>query len=309
MPPPRPSATACSHLRASARPFRYATCQFSTSTVHSLPQLGPESPNYIHVPQPPQPEAPYLPRLKGILPAPRKIFPRNGPNKTSPNYLAAVTPDPKPRPKTSTPPSPAHRSQIEWKTKLAEHRRRNLRESLHELKSRKVKQDKRLQARSTAKLELRERLLTAPTPAHEKHTTPSILSSALSTSYTMTPTERASLLALKKANHERHASQKIAERRNALHTLYTNARDFIVTEQALNEAVENVFHPGNPQFDNEAKRGMNVWNLGYPETVRELLDTANKEDTGSSVQRQMGYAGLTDKRMKRLGEELTGGKM
>ncbi|KAL9581235.1 MAG: hypothetical protein Q9212_004016, partial [Teloschistes hypoglaucus] len=198
---------------------------------------------------------------------------------------------------------------IEWKTKLAEHRRRNLRESLHELKNRKEKEDRRLQTRSTAKLELRERLLTAPTPAHEKHTTPSILSSALSTSYTMTPTERAALLARKKANHERHASQKILERRNALHTLYMNARDFIVTEQALTEAVERAFHPGNPQFDNEAKRGLNVWNLGYPETVKELLDTVNREGTGNALQRYIGYAALTNQRMKRLGEELTGGKM
>ncbi|KAL9585550.1 MAG: hypothetical protein Q9203_004206 [Teloschistes exilis] len=309
MPPPRTSTIVCSQLRAPARPFRCTTCQFSTSTALALPQLGPESPNYIHVPQPPQPEAPYLPRLKGILPTPRKIFPRNSPNKTSPEYLSAVTPDPKPRPKTSTPPNPAHRSQIEWKTKLAEHRRRNLRESLRELKSRKDRMDKRLETRSNAKLELRERLLTAPTPADEKHTTPSILSSALSASYTMTQSERDALLARKKANHERHASQKVLERRNALHTLYMNARDFIVTEQALTDAVERAFHPDNKQFDNEAKRGLNVWNLGYPETVKELLDTANKEDTGKALLRYIGYAELTDKRMKRLGEELTGGKM
>ncbi|KAI4249028.1 MAG: hypothetical protein LQ352_005749, partial [Teloschistes flavicans] len=167
-------------------------------------------------------------------------------------------------------------------------------------------------ARTTAKQTQRKRLLTAPTPADEKHTTPSILTSSLSTAYIMTEPERAALLARKKANHERHAAQKVTERRNALHTLYMNARDFIVTEQALTDAVERAFDPDNPQFDNEARRGLNVWNLGYPEKVKDLLHkhkTNDYRDAGKAVQGYIGYGTVTEKRMKRLGEELTGGKM
>lgn len=102
---------------------------------------------------------------------------------------------------------------------------------------------------------------------------------------------------------------KKAERRNALHTLYMNARDFIVTEEKLNEAVERAFDPYSEQFTNEARRGLNVWNLGYPETVKEALERANKGEKGRAVERSSGFSGMTDERMRRIGEELTGGKI
>lgn len=89
-----------------------------------------------------------------------------------------------------------------------------------------------------------------------------------------------------------------------------NARDFIVTEDRLSEAVEKAFDPLSGQFNNETRKGLNVWNLGYQETVKEMLEKVSKEEgKGKAVERMAGYGGVTGDRMRRLGEELTGGKM
>ena len=92
-----------------------------------------------------------------------------------------------------------------------------------------------------------------------------------------------------------------------------NARSFIVTEAALTEAVEKAFDPNNDQFTTDNRMGMNIWNRGYPETVKEMLDAANEDGRRGmeerAVQKKSGHADVTDRRMGRLGEELTGGKM
>ncbi|KAL8714607.1 MAG: hypothetical protein Q9220_001555 [cf. Caloplaca sp. 1 TL-2023] len=290
------------------------TRSFTTTTSNQLPSIGPESPNFIHVPRPPQPDAPHRPHIKGILPKPRKIFPRGSPDKTSPSYLAAVTPEPQSAPPVPPPNTPASvLAHIDHKRALASHRRRNLRESLHELHARKQKLDLRASSRSEAKQRLRSTLLSAPVPPEEQHTAPSTLVSSLpkkGNNHLPDP-NRSTRLATKSANHTRHTTAKALDRRNALHTLYMNARSFIVTEDKLTEAVENAFDPNNEQFDNESRRGLNVWNLGYTETVKEMLDRANKEggEGARAVERYGGFQGVTGGRMRRLGEELTGGKM
>ncbi|KAL8934079.1 MAG: hypothetical protein Q9211_005415, partial [Gyalolechia sp. 1 TL-2023] len=207
------------------------------------------------------------------------------------------------------PPEPSIRRHVLWKSKLAEHRRRNLRESLQELRFRKEKADRRLAAINAAQTREREALLSAPTPADERYTAPSVVQSSLPSRSGLPDPDRAARIEAKKANYAKHAAFKKAERRDALHTLYMNARDFIVTEEKLQEAVETAFDPNNKQFDTDARRGLNIWNLDYPETVKEMLQRAKKGEGGKAVERFTGYGALTDERMRRLGEELTGGKM
>ncbi|KAI4219119.1 MAG: hypothetical protein L6R36_008552 [Xanthoria steineri] len=316
MPPPRLHTATCPYLHPSRCQRAHHSRLFSTTTPSHRPSIGPESPNYIHVPRAPQPDAYYRPHIKGILPTPRPIFPihnKNAPEtKTSDAYFAATTPDPFPA--TINAPQakgldPSARRHIEWKSKSAEHRRRNLRESLLELRDRKQKTDARLQARVAAKQYQRDKLLNAPTPPDEKYTAASILQSTLPSRSGLQDPDRDARIARKRANFSAHDAMKKAERRNALHTLYMNARDFIVTEEKLNEAVERAFDPYSEQFTNEARRGLNVWNLGYPETVKEQLERANKGEKGRAVERSSGFSGVTDERMRRIGEELTGGKI
>ncbi|KAL8907135.1 MAG: hypothetical protein Q9171_005977 [Xanthocarpia ochracea] len=314
MPPPRLHTATCPHLRSSSCQRAPRSRLFSTTTPSHRPSIGPESPNYIHVPRAPQPDAYYRPHIKGILPTPRPIFPKHDKKapeeKTSESYLAATIPDPSPKTLNAPKPKdPFARRLVEWKSKIAEHRRRNLRESLLELRDRKAKTDTRLAARTAAKQRLRESLLNAPTPADEKYTAASILQSSLPSRKGLQDPDREARIEQKKANFAAHDAMKKAERRNALHTLYMNAREFIVTEEKLNEAVERAFDPYSTQFDNESRRGLNVWNLGYPETVKEQLDRANKGEQGRAVERSSGFSGVTDERMRRIGEALTGGKM
>ncbi|KAL8919829.1 MAG: hypothetical protein Q9208_006562 [Pyrenodesmia sp. 3 TL-2023] len=296
------------HRHQSARSFTI------TSSKH-LPSLGPESPSFIHVPRPPQPDAPHHPHIKGVLPIPRKIFSGDetaNARKISPSYLDTTTPRSSPnRLAAPKPTDPSARRLVEWKARLAEDRRRNLRESLRELKGRKEKSDRWTAARSSAKQKEREGLLSAPTPADEKFTSPSVLQSSLPQRSALPDPDREARIEQKKANYARHAAMKQAERRNALHTLYMNARDFIVTEERLSEAVERAFDPRSKQFENDSREGVNIWNLGYPETVREMLEKASKEEGTrlGALEGMAGYGKITGERMRRLGEELTGGKM
>ncbi|KAL8778043.1 MAG: hypothetical protein Q9213_007592 [Squamulea squamosa] len=314
MPPPRLHTATCPHRRPLSCQRAAHARLFTTTTPFQQPSIGPESPNYIHVPRAPQPDAYYSPHINGILPTPRSIFPQH--NKTAPEektsefYFAATTPSPSPstlgRPK---PKDPSTRRFVEWKSKNAEHRRRNLRESLVELRERKAKTDSRLEARIAAKQRDREQRMNAPTPADEKYTAPSILQSSLPSRTGLQDPDRTARIERRRANYLAHDAMKKTERRNALHTLYMNAREFIVTEEKLNEAVEKAFDPYSEQFNNESRRGLNVWNLGYPETVKEHLERANKGEEGRAVERLSGFSGVTDERMRRIGEELTGGKM
>lgn len=97
-------------------------------------------------------------------------------------------------------------------------------------------------------------------------------------------------------------------RRNSLHTLYVNAGDFITTGAHLEKVIDKVFDD-NSIFSNDSKKGLNIWNLGLPETVQELLAKANKSGKQTALESAEGHAGVTRKRMKRIAEELTGGKM
>ncbi|KAI4175954.1 MAG: hypothetical protein LQ343_001236 [Gyalolechia ehrenbergii] len=312
MSPPRLPASCCMRQNVCHNSKRQTTRFLSTTTSTHHPQIKPESPNFIHVPKAPQPDALYQPHIKGVLPVPRPIFPpKTDPSrKTTQDYFWATAPPPSPRSLSAPKPTdPSTRRYVLWKSKLAEHRRRNLRESLQELRSRKERTDRRLAALNASQQSEREALLSAPTPADEKFTSPSIVQTSLPSRSGLPDPDRTARIEAKKRNYATHAAFKKAERRNALHTLYMNARDFIVTEEKLQEAVERAFDPRSGQFDTDAKRGLNIWNLEYPDTVKEMLERVNRAEGGKAVERFAGYGAVTDERMRRLGEELTGGKM
>jgi hypothetical protein len=120
--------------------------------------------------------------------------------------------------------------------------------------------------------------------------------------------------AANKPRRRQRKDKKKGERRDALHTLYMNARNFITTEEQLDAAIEKAFpEGGNPEFATDTKLGDNIWNVGAPATIAELLD-ANV----SRVRKDFTKAGLTEadhkfkidqERMKRIAEELSDGKM
>ena len=244
---------------------------------------------------------------------PRPILRRRSrsqdPDKASPEYLANVTPEPIKDKRT-----PEEASQeaefVSWKARQSEQRRRNLRESLVELNYRNQRTNRISTARLKRRAEERHQLITAPEREDERLTNPSVLQSEKPAKHhTLPDPDREARLAQKRENVARMEAFRREERQNKLHTLYVNASNFITTAKQLDTVVDTVFDDPD-QFTSDAQPGLNVWNLGYPETVLELLNKANKDPRSQkALSSAEGNAAITRRRMRRVAEELTGGKM
>jgi hypothetical protein len=98
-------------------------------------------------------------------------------------------------------------------------------------------------------------------------------------------------------------------RASRLHNLYINAREFIVEESQLDEAIEKAFgteeeplgwdNRGNVGKRSEGNEGLSKFAGPLPEGTGDRL---RKLHGGEGV-------GLAKERVKRVAEELTGGKM
>jgi len=97
-------------------------------------------------------------------------------------------------------------------------------------------------------------------------------------------------------------AKKKSKRQAALHTLYMNARDFIITEEQLAVEIEKTFPKGeNLAWRSDHQPGENVWNLGVPPSVQSIVSDSKKKE---AVRWDI-YQG----RVKKLAEELSGGKL
>merc|ERR1711977_325717 len=269
MPPPLSKTSLNSLSRCRGPSNSIPLRSFSTSS--SLASIGPENPKFIEIPVPPQHQA--LPKIdvKGTLPPPRNIFPNRAGDKTSPEYLAAVTPEPL----SQTAP---HNDFVAWKRRMAKNR-------------------------SIA----REKALHAPQREDERLTNPTItqMNRTLQSGPVPDP-DRAARVAEKKARVEAIALAKEEQRRNALHTLYMNARSFITTEEELDAEIEKIFvedpHASGNLNDN-------IWSVkGAPPSVLTMLSAVNNTQK-KAIDFHRGPAALTGRRMKKIAEELTGGTM
>ena len=272
-------------------------------------QIPPESPKYIAIPQSRQIERVNRPWIKGVLPIPRKIFPRSlKKDKTSPEYIQATTPTPK----VLVKPLPKDLSVAEYityKAKQATARRRNLREGITELYNRKQLMDHEVATRSAAKQAQNRRLLYAPARDDEQFTATSVPHAIQPSIHRGLPDpNREERVAEMRRRTQAQLAAKREERLNMLHTLYMNARDFITTEAELEKLVDNVFDD-QEQFSTAYTTGENIWNLGHPETVKTLLGIQERTGPQTAIDRAEGYGTVTRKRLNRIAEELTGGKM
>ncbi|CAD6573014.1 MAG: hypothetical protein ASARMPRED_005829 [Alectoria sarmentosa] len=304
MPPRLVNSQYCLRLRQ--RIHYNKSPAFSTSSATHA-QIPPESPKFIDIPRLVQPKQPFPIRMSGVLPVPRKIIPRareSRKSKASPEYLAAVTPEPL-EDKTTR----ADDEFVSWKARHSEQRRRNLREGLTELQQRKRDYDRRASITSAAKSRIREKLLYAPERDDVRLTNPSVLSTQRPTKHrALSDPNRPARLAVQNQNVANMAAMREETRRNALHTLYVNAGDFITTDEQLDGVIDRAFDD-NSQFRNDAMEGSNIWNLGYPETVQELLGKVNKSGRQTALDSAEGNEIVTRERMRKIGEQLTGGKM
>ena len=193
---------------------------------------------------------------------------------------------------------------------MSDARRRNLKEGLKSLRTRKDTTDRRRAETSARRQAERAELVRHPEREDERLTTPShgldlekLLHGPLED-----PTREARL-AHKRQNVELHASAKRAERLDNLHTLYMRARNFIVTPQQLEAAVDEAFGtPEQPVQWNDA-RTPSMWSYGQPDRVQDMINQANNTRQRSALEGADPYISVNQERVTRIAEALTGGKM
>ncbi|KAF2275773.1 uncharacterized protein EI97DRAFT_433717 [Westerdykella ornata] len=293
--PPSP----CHHLSAPlARAF---------SSTPSVRALGPESPNYIEVPKPLQPTAVSKPHIKGILPTPRNVFKTRSPfPKESEEFLKASTPDPI---RVKQPGRYSRDAELRlYKQRLADARKTALREGVKELHQRKVTSE--AQEKASLQELFAERRAAAMAPPREVDVLTQTSVDKNIRAFlegTLPSTSRLNISEARRKAFRRKMARHAAVRAARLHDLYTNAREFIVNEEQLDEAIEKAFGTDEQPvgWDNKGKQvvgaeyGKSPWAGPMPEGVLERLQ---KLRGGEGV-------GLAKERMRKVAEELTGGKM
>ena len=225
-------------------------------------------------------------------------------HKISSEYLAAVAPEPLIDKTAQT-----DDGFVSWKARQSELRRRNLREGLVELGQRKQEMDRRNAYKKATSNKIREQLLYARERKDVWLTSPTVLSTQQPVRNRRIPDPtRPARLAVMSENVADMAAMREEARRNALHTLYVNAGDFITTGRQLERMVDKAFDDDS-QFRSDSSDGVNIWNLGPPETVQELLQKADKLGKQTALQSAEGNELVMRERMRKISGELTGGKM
>ncbi|KAI4941960.1 hypothetical protein J4E91_010510 [Alternaria rosae] len=292
---------------ASANGWSSSLCVRAFSSTPSALALGPQSPNYIDVPKPLQPTYPANPAVKGHLPIPRDVFKtRNKHPKESDIFLGRSTKEPK----EVKVPGPYSRDADYrlYKQRLAEKRRENLKDGVKALHERKVTSEAQYLAKIQAIGAKRRELATAPRREVDILTETSV-AKGIREFLTDSLPPRPDITKARSRAYRRRVARVQEVRASRLHDLYTNARKFIVDEQQLDEAIEKVFGTEEQPVGWDARgvmgpredgrNGLSPWDGPLPEGVGDML---NKLKGGEGV-------GLAKERVKKVAEELTGGKM
>lgn len=198
---------------------------------------------------------------------------------------------------------------------MSEMRKQNLREGLKSLKARRQNDLRTNQARSDANKAEREARLLRPEREDERLTAPSN-NLDLEALYGKAPPDpnRQERLERKRLNFEAAALRKQEERMDALHTLYMNARDFIVTPQQLDKAVDDAFGTQeNPvkfasMSISDPNDGRSIWAQGTPMKISDMLKAANNGPTGKAID-SVPSSEVNKQRIRRIAEVFTNGKM
>ncbi|KAI1127419.1 hypothetical protein F5Y10DRAFT_193507 [Nemania abortiva] len=284
----------------------------STSSAQSPQQIPPESPQFINIPNPPQDQSIEARRelkpVRGFVPIPRRVFhPRDGHKKPTDTWLEQAAPAP-----TNAKSQEDPRSAVAaWKRKMAASRRANIRTGVQDLWVRKQRADAARLERQTAKLAANKAAAMAPEREDERLTRGSVNAGTLATSVAADPLrfERGTASAARTAAV---AAARSEARRDAIQTLYMNARSFIVSEAELEAAVDREF--ADDHFDRMGQsdpgfRIQNIWDAqNAPMSVADMLRDFQR-NTDRLVRDLTTEKTRTVQRQKQVAEELTGGKM
>ena len=107
---------------------------FSSSSRLGL--VGPESPKWLPVPELRQPQRSPKKVIKGSLPVPRKIVPKDRLFKAAPGYLKLTAPEPQADREVTAEKMGTEAGRVAWKKLMAARRRSMLRQGVNELTAR-----------------------------------------------------------------------------------------------------------------------------------------------------------------------------
>lgn len=163
---------------------------------------------------------------------------------------------------------------------------------------------------SARKRRIRDALVSAPPREDERLTSTTITAAMRQLQVGQLPDpEREQRLEEAAARAQAMEAKASAARMDALHTLYMNARSFITTEAQLNAEIDKLFV--ERPFEHLTRGGQtdNVWDAyGPPPTVQDMLSSVNGTQK-TAVLYHRGPAEVTGQRVRKMAEELTGGKM
>jgi hypothetical protein len=195
----------------------------------------------------------------------------------------------------------------DYRRRMASARRDNLRQGVAELAERKrISENQRIKRREQTQ-QRRERALYKKVGDDERLTRQSV-SKAVRYLWGRAGQElpRSKMeLDQSRQRYEQLQQKRSRERVESLHTLYMHARNFIVSEAGLTKAVEEAFGDKEPVRFGGLGKGESVWDLGVPESVQMRLGSSEQFAVRASLQSP---EALEERRLRRLAEELTGGK-
>jgi hypothetical protein len=240
---------------------------------------------------------------------PRDIFKtRNKNPKESDEFLSRSTR----APKTLKAPGPYSKDaeyQL-YKQRLADTRRANLQEGVKQLHARKVETEAKFQQKLEKSYADKIARATAPPRETDLLTATSIQKGLRDfLAGTLPPASKKANVPARRAAYTRRVGKVQAVRQQRLHDLYVNAREFLVEESQLDEAIEKCFGSeekpvgwdvrGAAGLRSEGMDGLSPWHGPMPEGVGDMLQ---KLKGGEGV-------GLARERVRKVAETLTGGKM
>jgi len=304
-------------LRQSRNSHVCLSCRSFSKTARLL-IIEPESPRYIEIPDPPQQTRKANPRLKGILPIPRNVL-KKTPLQRIQAAKQALADYENP---FAAPPSPSDPTdpRLAFKSALRKNRKASLDSSLWALHVRDRGRAVTAQQDSQIRRKARHAALHAPDRDDEIFTSTTLDESvrrelarlnSSSTNKALPDPDREERLQSIKEKLQNKEKQKIFKRRDALHTLYMNARDFIVDEEGLNRAIDAEFGSVENPDPKNWQTTPSEWAHGPPPGTMDLVAAVDdRVFAGKPRAEQYGNtAGLLFGRVTRIAEGVTGGKM
>jgi hypothetical protein len=245
--------------------------------------VGPESPKWLPVPELRQPQRIAKKVIKGSLPVPRKIVPKDRVFKAAPGYLSLSAPEPLVDREITVEKMGTEAGRVTWKKLMAARRRSMLRQGMNELMHREFIREASVKKRKAQRVKTEIRAQTAPERLDEELTSQSVpleireLLAGKGWCEPETPEETAK----RKAEHDERLKAKEERRASQVHELYMHARKFITTDDQLTAEIERVFGPDSrPVTWGNSK---SIWGIGKPMATGEMLQV---HDQGLGVSRR-----------------------